>query len=52
MVDVKEGHKWKEEMKKWKTNNKIIYVNLAISVITLNRKRTNTPIKDKYNQNG
>lgn len=36
----------KEHMDKQKTNNKMIHVNLDISVITQNRKRRHTPIKE------
>lgn len=41
----------KKDLKKQKTNNKVIHLKPDISIFTLNGKRTNIRIKYKYDWN-
>lgn len=52
MIDAKENHKWgKNDLKKQKTNNKVIHLKPDISIFTVDGKRTNIRIKYKYDWN-
>lgn len=42
----------KQPIKPQKANNKVIHLNPGISLRTLNRKRTSTLIKNKYDCTG